>query len=133
MPVALTIFDGDQIPEQCDAEYQCSFIGADAAETVLVPSAVTAIVCWLKDDASNTTINSRSAQNVLNANGGTLSAAGVFVLRLGTLDNIIVGAPTTQLQRHRLTLKVSYTRLDSASGTLTHDVRFDVRALTDIT
>lgn len=44
--------------------------------------------------AATTIINSRNAQDVKNANQGTLTTAGVLTVALGPLDSVIVGTLT---------------------------------------
>ena len=56
--------------------------------------------------AGTTAINSRLAQSVKDANGGTLAADGTLAIKLGPLDSIIVGslaAGATEVHIARLT------------------------------
>lgn len=46
----------------------------------------------LYDQATGEVINSRDAQSILDANGGTVSSAGAFELTLSPDDNVIVGS-----------------------------------------
>lgn len=114
---------GDCILEQSSARYVGTL--TDHTGAVISDGAVSAITATLVDASTGTAINSRSAQNVLNANGGTLSS-GVFTLVLSTSDTVAVG--TQEMQPRRLTLKVTY-----SSGVLTHEVHFFVRSLENIT
>ena len=112
----------DAINEQSTARYTCTL--TDVAGATITDGSVSAIVATLVNAETGTAINSRSAQSVLNVNGGTLSS-GVFTLVLSTADTVAVG--TSLLQPRRLTLKVTYT-----GGVLTHAVEFFVRALSEI-
>jgi len=56
------------------------------------------------DDGSNTIINSRTDVNILNANGGTVSAAGVLTLTLAPADNQILNA-NLPYERHVVLLE----------------------------
>lgn len=51
----------------------------------------------LFDRSTSAIINSRSAQDVKNVNGGTLNSDGTFVIKLGVSDNVIV----TTTRRHK--------------------------------
>lgn len=54
-------------------------------------ASVSSLVCTLYDKASDTILNSRDAQSILNTNGGTLDAtSGAFTLTLDSDDNVIV-------------------------------------------
>lgn len=114
---------GDAIPEQSTAQYVGTL--TTPAGAVVSDGAVSAIVATLVDANTGTAINSRSAQNVFNTNGGTLSS-GVFTLTLSTSDTVAVG--TQEMQPRRLTIKVTY-----SSGVITHEVGFFVRSLENIT
>ena len=129
--MSIKVFNNVEVNEGSDAEYECTFVGADDAETVLVPSAVVTIAATLKNMTNGAVINSRLNQNVLNVNDGTLASDGVFTLKLGTLDNAIVGL-TTGVEQHRLSLHITYTRVVGGAGVLNHEVRYFVKALRDI-
>lgn len=129
MPGAIKVFAGVQIPERSEAEYQATFVGADEAETALVPGAVAAITATLTR-RDGTVINGRSAQNVLNANGGTLDGAGVFRLHLSGNDNAVDAAtPAGALELRVLTLHVTYAKVGGGTGDLYAERRFYVRNL----
>ena len=63
-------------------------------ETGTAVSALASLVVWLRDVATGTTINSRSNQSLLNANGGTF-AAGAFVWQMDPADHAFVGVGKT--------------------------------------
>lgn len=114
---------GDAIPEQSTSQYACRFIdhltGAD-----INGAAVTGITATLRAFRGDV-INSRTAQDVLNVNGGTLAVDGAFALVLSSLDTVAVG--TEALQSRVLTLEVDFT-----TGKLTHEVHFYIRQLDDV-
>lgn len=121
--MAITQFGpNDAINEQSSARYTCTL--TDIAGTTIADGAVSAIVATLVDAEDGTVINSRSAQSVLNVNGGTLSS-GVLTLVLSTSDTIARGRRA--LQARRLTIKVTY-----SAGVLTHEIGFFVRSLSEI-
>lgn len=113
---------GDPVPEQSTSQYACSFL--DHTGAAIVGTAVTAIVATLRPVGGDV-INARNAQDVLDANGGTLTVGGAFSLVLSSLDTIAVGA--LPLQERVLTLEVDYD-----TGKITHEVHFFVRQLDDV-
>jgi hypothetical protein len=114
---------GDAIPEQSTAQYACTFID-HLTGAAINAAAVTAITATLRAYGGDV-INSRTAQSVLNVNGGTLAVDGTFALVLSSLDTVAVG--TMAIQQRVLTLEVDFT-----SGKLTHEVIFFVRQLDDV-
>jgi hypothetical protein len=113
------------VNEGTTAQFSCSFVdhtGADISDT-----AISAIAATLRDVASNQIINSRTSQDVLNTNGGTLATGGGFTLLLtGAADNVSIrGAGSNQVRR--LTLAVTY-----ATGTLTTEFTYVLRDLADM-
>lgn len=113
------------VNEKTTSQYSCSFV--DNTGAAIAHTSVSAIAATLRDVKSGRIINSRNSQNVLNANGGTMAVSGVFTLVLGTDDNVAV-AGSGDIQKRRLTLKVTYT-----SGVLTKAFTYYVQALDDIT
>jgi hypothetical protein len=63
-----------------------------SADTVL-----TTLTLTLYLDRVGTVINSRSAQDILNAHGGAVDSAGALTIRLDPLDMIIVSGKQTEL------------------------------------
>jgi len=55
----------------------------------------------LFDLATSAVVNSRNAQNVLDANDGTVDTAGVLTMRLGPLDTVIVGTVANNAKQVR--------------------------------
>lgn len=101
----------------------------DATGTPIGSSQVTAITLTLIDEDSGAVVNSRSDQDVFNANGGTLDADGNFVMVFSELDTAILGSPVTDgaLQSRRATFKVTY-----ASGQENHEVIFFVQNMAQV-
>jgi hypothetical protein len=71
----------------------------DHAGVAIPAASLTTLVLTLYNLADGAIINSRSAQSVLNANGGTVDSSGNLVMILGPLDNVITGtaSPSTSL------------------------------------
>jgi len=128
---AIKVFTGEDVdvPEGSSHEFACTFREASGAAIQL--AAITDIRAWLDDDATNTPINSRSNVNVLGAAGGTLvdsgAGVGLFTWALDAADAAVVGTGKSEV--HRITLKVTYTRVGGGTGTLTHKVLYRVIAL----
>lgn len=120
------------VPELTGATYAVTFI--DGSGAALDADAITAIACTLTDVASGEPVNSREAQDVHNANDGVLASDGTFTLSLRAADHAIADStPEARSYVHRrLTLRVTYTRADSVSDTLHHQVEYLVRALADV-
>lgn len=110
--------------EGTTGSYSCTL--TDTAGAAISSASVSAITATLRDVETGAIVNNRDAQNVLNANGGTLAVGGVFTLILSAADTAQSSTGRT-LQARRLTLAVTYD-----DGTLTHEVTFYVRALADI-
>jgi hypothetical protein len=83
--------------------------GVGIADTDLITLTLT-----LRDEYSGGIINDRDAQDVLNANGGTVNSLGGFELFLDTADNPIVDSSNYR-EWHVAALQWSYT-----SGANTH-------------
>lgn len=115
---------GDAILEQSTAQYACTFVD-HLTGAAIVGSAISAIVATLRADGG-AVINSRDGQAALSTNGGSLTVGGAYALTLSSLDTVAVG--TAKLQPRTPTLEVTFT-----SGLVTHEVRFFVMALDDVT
>ena len=87
--------------EDCDVVVSFT----DMAGAAILKAALATLTATLFDESTSTTINSRSAQSVLDANGGTVTSGGVLTLRLGPLGNVIVGSVAVgDVERHVLRL-----------------------------
>lgn len=74
---------------------RCRLTGTFADETgAAIPLAsLSTLTLTLYDRATDTVINGRDAQSILNVHGGTYDAtSGAFTLTLGASDNVIVTA-----------------------------------------
>ena len=67
----------------------------DLTGTAIIKANIITLTVTLFDWVTSAAINSRNAQNVLDANNGTVVSDGTLTLRLGPLDNIIVGSPAS--------------------------------------
>lgn len=67
----------------------------DMSGSTIAKANIITLVCTLYDWATNAAINSRNAQSVLDTNNGIVASDGTLTLRLGPLDNVIVGTPAS--------------------------------------
>lgn len=67
----------------------------DMDGAAIAKASIITLTATLFDYATEAAINSRNDQNVLDANQGTVATDGTLTLRLGPLDNVIVGTPAT--------------------------------------
>lgn len=122
----LTLFDRntEAIAESSSARYQTTLLDQDG--NAIDPSAVSTMTVTLLDDA-NAVVNGRSAQNCKNANGGTLSAGGVFTLDIDPEDTAVGASVSADVQVRHMTFEVVF-----SGGTLHHQVDFYVRNLVGV-
>lgn len=126
---AIKIFadENTKVPEGTEHEYECTLV--DRKQAAVQYGAISAIWLWLDDHETNTPINKRTRQNVLNTNGGTVTAGtsgeAVFTLGLDAADALVVNRAKPE-EQHRLTLEFTYTRAGGGVGTLTHKVLYRV-------
>ena len=89
-----------RVNEKTSARYAC--VIKDENEVAIPAASLTTLTLTLYDQTSDGIINSRSAQNVLNANGVTVDSSGNLVWVLDPADNLIVGTtvPQNSYERH---------------------------------
>lgn len=87
------------VNESSAAQYQTTL--KDQTGTVIPASAISGLTLTLYDALTGTVVNSRSAQDVKNTNGGTLHAtSGLFTMTFAAADNPIVTA--TEAEEHHV-------------------------------
>lgn len=125
---------GEAVPKGNTALYYCVFkepvvVSGAIVQTAIDSNAITAISATIKDAATGDVV-SRNAQNVKNANGGTLGTEGAFTLRL-TADDTALRTGEEQRQEYVkriLLLVVTFTQADAITpGTLRHEVTFYIQ------
>lgn len=79
-----------QAGESANLEVTFSFQG-----TAIVKANIISLTLTLFNLETSAIINGRNAQNVLDVNNGTVATDGKLTLRLGPLDNVIVGTVIT--------------------------------------
>lgn len=98
----------DAVPQASTRIYTSTL--RDAYGVPLDPSDVSSIKLTLTNLFDDSIINGRSAQEVKNANGGTLAAQGAFSLILEPADNPVTDPDTAHLfEQHRLCFDVTHT------------------------
>lgn len=119
--VVETFPTSDAFAESSTGRLGGDLVDADSAAIQL--SALSALVGTLTNHLG-AVVNSRSAQNMLNANNATVSAGGAFVLELQPADTAAVEAGP-EFQVRYLTLKGTH----SGGKTLAKEIQFYIRKL----
>jgi uncharacterized phiE125 gp8 family phage protein len=115
-PFVVTVNEGDAL------EYELTL--QDEAGLPLPLASLTTLRLWLTDEATGATINSRSNQDVKNANGGTFHpTSGLYTQILDPADSQIVGTMLRELQpeMHRALVEAVWT-----SGGVSRQKRWEV-------
>lgn len=68
----------------------------DQDDAALTSAALTTVTLTLYERISGTILNSRSAQDIKDVNGGSISAGGLLTLILSHLDNALVSQARSQ-------------------------------------
>ena len=100
----------------------------DASGAALNKASLATLTATLKTAADETTINSRDAQTIKDANGGAVTTAGVLTLKLQPLDNIIVSSSVAvgEVETHWLDLIWTWVDSDTVTRTGTYPASFGV-------
>ena len=116
--------------EGTSAQYTATI--TDESETAIPLADLTAITLTLYDYTTGTVINSRTDQDVKNANDVTITSAGVLTWNLKPADNVIV---TTALHKNAHEKHVALFEYTWDSGTTAgkHELTFEVRQLDKVT
>jgi len=114
----------EAIPERSTYQYRTSLL--TSAGDPVEPGQVVSILATLRDLATGTFINTRTAQEVKGQNGGVM-VSGEFSLQFESADTPIVGA--AGLERHVLTLDFRLV----GGGRVTREVWHYVANFADIT
>jgi hypothetical protein len=85
--VALTY----SVNETSTAFYDFNLV--DENDAAIALASLSSLTITLTDDATGAVLNSRNAQNGLNANGVTVSSVGKVTWEMSPADNAIVGSP----------------------------------------
>ena len=89
-----------RVNEGSSAVYTATIVDEDG--TALAASGLTTLTLTLYDNVTQSIINSRTDQDVLNANNVTVSSGGVLVWTMQAADNNIIGrTPIDSYENHR--------------------------------
>ena len=97
--------------ESCDV----TAVFKDNSGTAIAKAALITLTASLYDLLTNASINSRLAQSVLDANQGAVATDGTLTLRLGPLDNVIVGTTLATGKTETHCLQLNWTWNDGVS------------------
>jgi hypothetical protein len=98
-----------KLPEQTTAVYSATITDENGAAVPL--ASINAITLTLYNAADGTTINSRSAQNILNTNNVTIHAtSGLLTWTMQPADNVIVDSSigVGKYERHNFLIEWTY-------------------------
>lgn len=97
------------------------------------PSSTARVKLTLYDQASGTILDDGYAQSILDANGGSVTAAGALTLKLTAADNALVGSPRVGDSEIHVA-RITWTWTDGgATQTGTQEIRFSVQRLQTVT
>jgi hypothetical protein len=115
--------DIGRMNERSTATYTATL--KDSASVVIPLASLTTLTLTLKDDATDTVLNSRNAQNVLNTNNVTFHAtSGLLTWSIQSADNAIASTRKDGHERHTATFEFTY---NSGANRDWHEVTWLVR------
>ena len=96
------------VQERTSGAYEATLLDEDDA--AIAAASIDSITLTLIETRSGDVVNSRSAQSVLNANGGTMHAtSGLFRWEWEPEDTAILGStPNSDIERHLATITVTW-------------------------
>lgn len=112
-----------KVRERCTAKYTATI--QDESGTALASTDLTTLTLTLYDLASETILNSRNRQNVLNANNVIIDVAGVLTWTMQPADNVLVDT-TAKQERHVALFEWTW---DSGGKAGKYEVKIDVENL----
>ena len=131
----LVLLDSDGERVEVEEGESCDVVATfyDTDGSALAKASIATLTATLQDATTNAAINSRDGQDVLDANGGTVTTAGVLTLKLQPADNTNVGSSKGEVESHYLLLQ--WTWVDGAAVTRTGRQEYEifVRVITDAT
>ncbi len=115
-----------RVREKCTAIYTATIEDENGA--ALAASSLTTLTLTLYDQASSAIINSRDAQDVLNAHNVVVSALGTLTWTMQPADNVIVGAdiPIGGVEAHIALFQWTWS---AGAKTGKYEIQIDVKQL----
>ena len=104
----------------------------DATGEVLAKAAISTLTVSLINEADGSIINSREDQDILDANGGTVSTPGVVTLKLQPADNVMVDTSGSEKEVHVVAFEWTWTDGQSVSMTGRQEYGMTVSAATNV-
>jgi hypothetical protein len=126
--------DGERVSIQEGESCNVVATPQDMDGSAIAKASLLTLTASLFLESSGASINSRKGQDVLDANGGAVSAAGVLTLRLQPADNVIVGSPAVDAYEQHI-LRIGWTWNDGVLTPRTgiQDIRLYVQQLRTVT
>jgi hypothetical protein len=109
------------LTKRVDEKSSCTYTATlkDRSGVVIPLADITALTFSLYslEDPTRAAINSRTAQSILNVNGGTMHAtSGLLTIEIGPADNVIVDSSLAQ-ERHLAEVRWTYNGGNSIGST----------------
>lgn len=96
----------------------------DYDNDTLAKASIQTLTLSLVNEADGAVINGRDAVDILDANGGTVSAAGVVTLKLQPTDNVMVS--TDDNEAHIAIITWTWTDPQAVSQTNSHNFKMTI-------
>jgi len=126
-------FDQNNIPavakESASVTFSVTFGDTSNTPVDLTKAQILTLTMTLFDLSTEAVINSRNAVNVKDANGGTVSTAGVLTMKLDPDDQAIVGSGLSTGDKETHVIRFDYTWNDGRSRTGRSEYTYDVEKL----
>lgn len=103
----------------------------DKAGNPLTKTDINSLAISIVDLRTNTVINNRDAQTILDANDGTVEVDGTLTFKLQPEDTINVGSPRNFLEERQVTINWTWTDLEFVVNTGRHVFSVYVKTSTD--
>lgn len=91
-PTLMKSSNGESVVVQEGESTNLRFVPTDLDGAEIIKANLITMTITIFDFFSSTVVNSRNAQNVIDANDGMVDTAGVLTLRLQPADTAVVGA-----------------------------------------
>ena len=105
----------------------------DKAGNDLTKVEVLSLILTIVDIRSDTVINNRSSQNILDVNDGTVDALGKLTLKLQPQDTVNVGSPRLFLEERQITIEWTWQDLALVTNVGKHVFSIYINTSTDNT
>ena len=125
-------FDQHRLPavakESTSVTFDVTFKDTSNTPVALTKDGILTLTMTLFDKTTEAVINTRNAVSVKDANGGTVSTAGVLTMKLDPADQVVVGTASTG-DKETHVIRFDYTWNDGESRTGRSEYTYDVEKL----